>query len=262
MVDCGLSLRHACQLVGVSRNRFYRNKKASEQPQVEEHLRTLAEKHPRWGFWKLFHRFRKTYSVERVNHKRLYRVYKKLGLNLKRKTRHRIPERVKKPLQVPLAPNQVWSMDFMADCLTDGRRFRTFNLIDDFNREGLCIEVDFSFPAVRIVRVLDQLVTIHGKPQMIRSDNGPEFISEKLDEWARGKEIDLGFIQPGCPTQNAFIERFNGSFRREVLDAYLFANLGQVRQLTQQWLQIYNSERPHDALSNLTPDEFKQNYLL
>jgi putative transposase len=263
LIDCGLSLRHACELVGVSRNGFYRpNQEPSGERQLEDHLRTLAEKHPCWGFWKLFVRFRKTYAGGVVNHKRLYRVYRKLGLNLKRKVRQRLPERIKQPLRVPTQPNQVWSMDFMGDVLVDGRKFRTFNVIDDFNREGLCIEVDFSFAAGRIVGILERVTEQYGIPEMIRSDNGPEFIGEKLDVWAKGKKIDLGFIQPGCPTQNAFIERFNGSFRREVLDAYLFTNLRQIRELSQQWLQIYNSERPHDSLDHLTPDEFKQRHLL
>lgn len=142
---------------------------------MEDHLLTLAEKHPRWGLWKLYRRFGKTYPAGVVNHKRLYRLYKKLGLNLKRKVRKRLPERFKQPLAVPTQPNQVWSMDLMSDALTDGRRFGTFNLIDDFNRQGLCIEVDFCFPSAGLVRILAQVVSRHGKPQMIRSDNGPEF---------------------------------------------------------------------------------------
>ena len=150
----------------------------------------------------------------------------------------------------------------MSDALTDGRRFRTFNVIDDFNREGLCIEVDFSFPALRVIRVLERLICMYGKPTMIRLDNGPEFISDSLDAWCERQQIILGFIQPGKPTQNAFIERFNGSFRREILDAYLFTSLQQVRELSEDWLKIYNFERPHESLQDLTPMEFKEKYIL
>lgn len=148
-------------------------------------------------------------------------------------------------------------MDFMSDALVDGRRFRTFNVIDDYNREGLCIEVDFSFPALRVIRVLERLISVYGKPRMIRLDNGPEFISQSLEQWCQQEQITLGFTQPGKPTQNAFIERFNGSFRREILDAYLFRSLKEVRELTQDWLKIYNFERPHESLQDLTPMEFK-----
>jgi putative transposase len=258
-----LSIRHACRVVGVSRNAYYYQKsEPADEKKIEDKLTALAEKHHRWGFWKLFHRFRKQHIDLHVNHKRLYRIYCKLRLNLPRKGKKRLPERIKQPLTVPQIANLVWSMDFMSDALIDGRRFRTFNVIDDFNREGLCIEVDFSFPALRVIRVLERLISVYGKPMIIRLDNGPEFISESLDEWCERQGITLGFIQPGKPTQNAFIERFNGSFRREILDAYLFISLQQVRELSQDWLRIYNFERPHESLQDLTPMEFKEKYIL
>ena len=153
-------------------------------------------------------------------------------------------------------------MDFMSDALTDGGRFRTFHVIDDFNRAGLCIEIDFSFPALRVIRVLERLISVYGKLMIIPLDNWPEFISEKLDEWCERQGITLGFIQPGKPTQNAYIERFNGSFRREILAAYLFTRLHQVRELSQDWLRIYNFERPQEFLKGLTPREFKEKYIL
>jgi putative transposase len=163
---------------------------------------------------------------------------------------------------VPQTANLVWSIDFMSDALTDGRRFRNFNVIDDFNRESLCIKVDFSFPTLRVIHILERLISMYAKPTMIRLDNGPEFISDSLETWCEKAQIILGFIQLGKPTQNAFIERFNGSLGREILDAYLFTNLQQVRELCQDWLQIYNFERPHESLQDLTPAEFKEKYLL
>jgi putative transposase len=258
-----LSIRQACKVVGLSRNAYYHQRSEPvDEKDIEDKLTALAGKHHRWGFWKLFHRFRKQHEELSVNHKRLYRIYCKLKLNLGRKSKKRLPERIKQPLTVPQTANVVWSMDFMSDALIDGRRFRTFNVIDGFNREGLCIEVAFSFPALRVIRVLERLISMYGKPTMIRLDNGPEFISDSLDAWCERQGIILGCIQPGKPTQNAFIERFNGSFRREILDAYLFTSLQQLRELCQDWLQIYNFERPHESLQDLTPAEFKEKFTL
>ncbi len=163
-----------------------------------------------------------------------------------------------KPLPKATTFNQVWSLDFISDALRDGRRFRTLNVLDDYNREALGVEVDYSLPAKRVIRFLEQLLESYGKPDCLRCDNGPEFISTALTEWCEAKEIRLHWIQPGKPTQNAFIERFNGSFRREVLNAYLFRNLAQVRQVVENWLKVYNTERPHQALGFMTPIDFKQ----
>lgn len=226
---------------------------------LEDVLRQLAEQHPRWGFWKLYHRLRTQGII--VNHKRLYRLYRLLNLNLRRTGKKRLPDRVKVPLVLPPAPYCTWSMDFMSDALTDGRRFRTLNILDDFNRQGLCIEVDFSLPAPRVIRTLERVIDLHSKPERLRVDNGPEFIAQVLEDWAKQNSIQIQFIQKGSPTQNAYIERFNGSFRREVLDAYLFASLTQVREVSDKWLQVYNFERPHESLGNLPPVTFKNQYL-
>jgi putative transposase len=146
----------------------------------------------------------------------------------------------------------------MSDNLMDGRKFRTLNVVDDYNREALGIEVDYALPAQRVIRLLGQLVERYGKPERLRSDNGPEFISQALQDWCKDQEIKLCWIEPGKPTQNAFIERFNGTFRREVLDAHIFTSIRQVRQTVAAWLEEYNMERPHQALQFMTPVEYRQ----
>lgn len=148
----------------------------------------------------------------------------------------------------------------MHDALSCGRKFRTFNVVDDFNREALAIEIDLNLPAQRVIRVLDRIALERGYPQMLRMDNGPEFISIALAEWAEGKAIKLEFIKPGTPTQNAYIERFNRTYRTEILDFYLFRSLNEVREITDRWLREYNEERPHESLNNLTPEEYKRCY--
>ena len=176
-----------------------------------------------------------------------------MKLNIRRRAKKRLPERVKQTLSVPNAPNQVWSIDFMSDTLVDGRRFRLFNVMDDFNRESLAIEVDTSMPSLRVTRVLNRIIEQRGKPANLRSDNGPEFISHVLQEWCEKHKITLQYIQPGKPTQNAYIERKNGSIRRELLNAYLFNSLAEVRCLSEEWRIDYNTERPHKSLGYLSP---------
>ena len=214
------------------------------------------ERHPGWGFWKYHYRLRKNGLL--VNHKRLWRIYQALRLQLARRRRkRRLPARVRQPLAVPDGPNQCWSLDFMSDALTDGRRFRTLNVVEDWNREVLGLEVDFSLPAVRAVRLLTELVARHGAPARLRVDNGPELISQVLQDWCTDQQVVLQWIQPGKPTQNAYIERFNGSFRRELLDGYLFATLQQVREHCRRWQYDYNHLRPHQALNFNTPMEVR-----
>jgi len=179
-----------------------------------------------------------------------------MALHLKRKPKKRLPARAAQTLVVPLQANQTWSLDFMSDALSNGRTFRTLNVIDDFNREALWIEVDTSLPAERVVRVLDQLLDWRGKPACIRMDNGPELISQRLESWAKDHHIELLHIQPGKPAQNAYIERFNRTYREDVLDAYLFDDLQEVRHITERWLEDYNTIRPHEALQGLPPRQF------
>jgi len=193
----------------------------------------------------------------------VHRIYSQLGLNMKRKGKQRLPNRFPQPLAVPDKPNDSWSIDFMSDSLCDGRYFRTFNVIDDYNREALAIEVDLSLPSKRVIRTLERLSEWRGYPRQIRGDNGPEFISLALAEWAKEHHVHLEFIKPGTPTQNAYIERFNGTFRREVLNYYVFKSLTEVREIAELWMQQYNTERPHEALNNLTPLSYlKENFKL
>lgn len=170
--------------------------------------------------------------------------------------KRRLPQRVREPLLVPVALNQGWSMDFMSDSLVDGRKFRVLNIIDDYNRESLALEIDTSLPALRVIRVLNRLLESRGKPGVIRVDNGPEFISDRLGQWCEANDIKLLFIQPGKPVQNAFIERNNGSLRKELLDAYLFFSLQEIRIMAEEWRQDYNWQRPHQSLGFVPPVEY------
>ena len=253
MIEEQLSNRKACKLIGMSRTSYQYKKKPKDDKEVQEALTLLTTKHAAIGFWQCCYRlWNKDYTW---NHKKIYRVYTEMKLNIRRRAKKRLPERVKQPLYVPSAPNQVWSIDFMSDGLTDGRRFRLLNIIDDYNRESLAMEVDTSLPCLRVIRVLERLVAQRGCPASIRCDNGPEFISQKLEEWCshESRKIQLQFIQPGRPMQNAYIERKNGSIRRELLNAYLFNSLTEVRMLSEDWRIDYNTERPHKSLGYLSP---------
>jgi len=238
---------------------MYYYKSQKDDTEVIEVLQELAFKHPTYGFRKLYAYIRR--SGKQWNHKRIYRVYKLLKLNRKRKGKRRLPSRVKQPLVKQEQINQSWSMDFMSDSMVGGRRFRTFNLIDDCTREVLAIEIDTSLSSKRIIRTLERVILDRGKPNIIRTDNGPEFTSKDLELWARDNEIQIQFIQPGRPMQNGYIERFNRIYRESILDAYLFFELDQVRTLTEEWMDEYNLRRPHESLGNLTPNEWKMKQL-
>jgi putative transposase len=251
-----LPIRRGCSCVGISPGAFYRQPMdwMERDGDVIEALNGLVEAHPRWGFWKYVERLRAL--GRRWNHKRIYRVYCGLGLNQPRRTRRKLPEREREALFVPQQLDQVWSADFMSDALYYGTRFRTFNVIDDHNREVLAIEVDTSLRAQRVVRVLERLKAQRGVPDVIRVDNGPEFLSQAFTEWCQANGVLIQYIQPGKPNQNAYIERFNRTYRNEVLNLYLFRSLEQVREITSRWIEEYNYLRPHDALGGLPPSVY------
>jgi putative transposase len=219
-------------------------------------LSRLVEDRPSRGFWKCCAQLRK--ARPDWNAKRIYRVYKAMKLNLRRAARRRLPKRERVALYVPRLPDTVWSIDFMSDALACGRRFRTFNVVDDFNREALHIEVDTSITSARLVRIFEQIRRDHGLPQVLRSDNGPEFLGEAFTQWAKANGVAIQYIQPGKPNQNAYIERFNRTFREEVLDQHLFARLEDVREAAYWWMLDYNEQRPHESLGDLTPTEYRQ----
>ncbi|ECA1898273.1 TPA: IS3 family transposase [Salmonella enterica subsp. enterica serovar Eastbourne] len=239
----GLSIRQACRSLNLSRTVYHYRPDTTRDEPVIVALQAVAERYP----W---------------NHKRIHRIYCLLKLNFRRKGKQRLPVRNPSPLATPEALNQSWSVDFMHDALVCGRRFRTFNVVDDFNREALSIEIDLNLPALRVVRVLDRIAANRGYPVMLRMDNGPEFISLTLAEWAEQHAVKLEFIRPGKPTQNTFIERFNRTYRTEILDFYLFRTLNEVREITERWVSEYNCERPHESLNNMTPEEYRQHHYL
>lgn len=250
----GISQRQACKAVSLPRTTLqYQPRQKDDQPVIEQ-LESLIQKHPAIGFWQCYFRIRR--AGFKWNHKKVYRVYTALKLNIRRRRKKRLPQRVKQSLYQPSGINEVWSIDFMTDTLWDGRRYRLLNIIDDYNREILHIESDLSLPATRLIRVLAYLKEFRGLPQMIRVDNGPEFISHKLDLWCRQHNIKLAFIQPGKPMQNGFVERCNGNIRKELLNAYIFTSLDEVRRKTEQWRQDYNSSRPHKSLGYVPPLEY------
>ena len=248
------SIVQCCHAAGLSRTAYYYQPKLGDDSELVDALLALIEKHPRWGFPKCRKRLRALGHY--WNHKRIYRVYLMLKLNMRRKNKRRLPTRHPLPLAVPPTFNISWSMDFMSDVLQHGHRFRTFNVVDDFNREVLGIDINSSIPASRVTRYLDQIAAWRGYPERIRCDNGPEFISADLAQWAEDHQVVIDFIKPGSPYQNGFIERFNRTYREDILDLYLFKNLDEVRQMTDDWIMLYNHERPHDGLKDMTPIEY------
>lgn len=257
----GLPVSRACQAARLSRAAYYRPgiDWAGRDGELISALQSVVVEESRWGFWKCHDRLRaQGYGW---NHKRIYRVYCAMKLNLPRRAKRRVPQRERRPLVVEPRMNAVWAIDFMRDTLYSGRVFRTLNVIDEANRGGLGIDIAVSIPAARVIAFLEQMIDQHGRPSAIRCDNGPELTSQVFVEWCKQQDIELRYIQPGKPDQNAYIERYNRTYREEVLSAYLFESLEEVREITAEWLERYNEIRPHDALGSLPPARYRERLL-
>jgi putative transposase len=255
MSEYGLSERRACRLLDLSRSVRRWQSRRRDDHQLRARLLVHAKKRRRWGYRRLHILLRRDGFV--VNHKRVLRLYRQEGLLVRKKKRKRLAAGTRVPRLAPATrPNERWSMDFCADSLCNGRALRTFNVVDVFTRECLAIEVDTSLPGLRVVRVLAKLIAERGKPEMLVSDNGPEFIGNALDSWAYKQKIELHFITPGKPTENAHVESFNGKFRDECLNEHWFLSVADARRKIEAHRVDYNEVRPHSALGNLTPKEF------
>lgn len=237
----------------------YRSRRVSQEP-LRCRLRELATEYPRYGYWRLYRKLRREGVV--VNHKRVYRLYREEGLIVRKRPRKRLA-RARIAAAVPNRPNERWSMDFVHDTFAGGQSFRVFNVVDDCTREAIAMEADTSIRAARVIRVLDEQAARRGQyPATIVCDNGSEFISHALDEWASEHQVKLHFIQPGKPVQNCFVESFNGRFRDECLNENWFADLHHARSVIANWLHHYNESREHGALGGRTPREFAQQWSL
>lgn len=244
-----------CQAFGISETCFhYKALLCDENAEIADWLIKLTNTWRNWGFGLCFLHLRNVKGFK-WNHKRVYRIYRELELNMRIKPKKRLVREKPEPLQVPENINEVWSMDFMHDQLGDQRSYRLFNVIDDHNREALGIEVDLSLPTERVIRSLDQIIEWRGKPAAIRSDNGPEYISHKLRKWAYEKDIALWYIQPGNPQQNAYVERFNRTVRYDLLSHDVFETIEEIQHKATNYMWHYNNERPNMALGGITPNQ-------
>lgn len=253
--DFNMSERQACRVAGLWRTTLRYVRRREEPPGLRRRLVELAAERPRFGYPKL-HTLLEREGL-RYNRKRIYRLYREERLQLRRrKRRKRAAAAPRKAIPLPDRPHRRWSMDFMSDSLRTGQSLRALNVVDDCTRLCAAIEVDISITGARVARTLDRASQVYGRPQVIVVDNGPEFTSRALDQWAYERGVSLHFIEPGKPVQNAFVESFNGKMRHECLNAHLFDDLGDAREKIEAWRQDYNAVRPHQSLGNLTPQEY------
>jgi putative transposase len=249
-----VSRQRACGLMQLSRSSYYYPAQPSDDEPLRQALREKAAQRRRFGYRRLCVVLRRDGWTD--NHKRVFRIYQEEGLQVKRRIKKRTAKwRGEKPA-VAQRPNQRWSLDFMSDQLADGRRFRLLNVVDDFTRECLAVEVDTSLSGQRVTRVLERLRAVRGLPERLVSDNGPEFTGQAVDNWAYQHRVQWQFIEPGKPVQNAYVESFNGKFRDECLNEHWFERLEQARVIVEDWRRDYNEERPHSSLGQRTPREF------
>lgn len=250
-----MSVSRACIIVCLARSQYYYQSKRDDSEVIAK-LDELASIKPGRGFDNYYKRIRNEGFA--WNRKRVLRVYRLMNLTKRRRYKRRLPAREKQALTIPENSNQTWSMDFMSDSLSNGRKFRVLNVIDDYNREALINEAYYSIPSERVTQILSGLIAERGCPKVIRVDNGPEFTSRNFSSFCQYHRISIQFIQPGKPAQNGYIERFNRTFREDVLDAYLFETLVEVNAKSFEWQIEYNNNHPHQALKGMSPWTYKQ----
>lgn len=253
----GLSLRRSCRLVKLTLASFYYKPKPDRNVALRARLKELAEQRRRFGSPRLYLLLRR--EGQMVNKKRVERLYKLEGLNLRLRRRKKRIAQVRVEHPKPVAVNERWSMDFVSDCVADVRKIRCLTIVDDFTRECPAIEVDTSLPGLRVAKVLSRIASKRGMPKSISVDNGPEFAGHVLDQWAFENGVKLNFIRPGKPVENAYIESFNGRFRDECLNENWFTNLRDAQEKIEAWRIDYNRHRPHTSLGGLSPEEFVRN---
>ena len=247
----GLSERRACRLAGLDRSTFQYRKKGQSDEALRKRLRELADERRRFGYRRLG--ILLTREGFEVNHKKLFRIYREEGLAVRRRRSRKRALGTRRPMLVPGRANCRWSLDFVSDAFSDGRRFRILCIVDDFSREALATVADISLSGERMTRELDTIIRRRGKPDMIVSDNGTEMTSHAVLKWCQDNDINWHYIAPGKPTQNAFVESFNGRLRDECLNESLFGNLAEARHIIENWRIDYNTQRPHTSLGGLAP---------
>lgn len=256
MRDLGLSERRACRLASAPRSTVrYKSVKPADKT-LRQRMRDLSDLHRRFGHPRLHVLLRR--EGFGANHKKTHRIYVEEGLQVRKRKKRRRSAIARRPLALPSRPGQRWSMDFMSDQLSNGRRIRLFNVIDDFTKQCHAITVDTSIGGRRVARELSRLIDLNGRPEFIVCDNGTEFSSLAMFDWAQRSGVGLRFIQPGKLSQNGFCEAFNGRLRDECLNENLFSTLWEAQEITEKWRYAYNTERPHSALDWATPDEFSK----
>jgi putative transposase len=256
----GLSFRRACRITGWNRSSLQYLPTGRDDTLLRQRLRDWAVRKPKWGS-PILHDLLKSEGLV-INHKRTERIYREEGLSLRRKRRRKLPALARVPLPRPDLPNQRWSMDFIHDQLSNGRRFRCLIIVDDFTRQCLALHVDTSIGGAGVVSVLQNLARSRGLPQVITADNGPEFTGKALHVWAQNAGVTLHHIQPGRPMQNGFAESFNGTFRQDCLDLHWFSSIDEARLLIEHWrINDYNQIRPHSSIGRVPPDTFALPFL-
>lgn len=258
MVGFDISTRRACELAALARSTWYKKPNPKDWAVLRIRLRDLAKRHLRYGYRRLHIMLKR--EGWRISSNTVYKIYLEEGLGLRTKTRKRRAAVLRVDRPVPTAMNEYWSMDFVHDELTNGRRFRCLTIVDNFSRECPCIEVDVSLTGHRVVRVLDRLALFRGLPEVIFVDNGTEFTSKAFDRWAYDNAVKIDYSRPGKPTDNAYIESFNGSLRMECLNLHWFTSIEDAQRKIEAWRNEYNNLRPHSSIDNQSPAEFARAY--